>query len=152
MNIYYRGKYAAYQQGKLRLYANVKLNDEQSFLFNRALYGMTVYSPEEVSVMHKEKRKRIIKVNQRCQEILNLWKQELVNEFTNSFLKSYFWHSKVTDWFLNHGTFTDPEFTNTLSFKELGVEKQDIINKLVDEGILPKNFFELKSCNQLITL
>jgi hypothetical protein len=39
---------------------------------------------------------------------------------------------------------TDVEFKNTLSFKELGISKDQIVGIFITEGILPKNFHELK--------
>ncbi len=39
---------------------------------------------------------------------------------------------------------TDEKFKNTLTFKDLGIEKQDIIAIFIAEGILPKNFFNKK--------
>lgn len=34
----------------------------------------------------------------------------------------------------------DPKFTCTLAFKDLGISKTDIINKLIQESLLPANF------------
>ena len=41
-------------------------------------------------------------------------------------------------------TETDEKFTNTLTFKDLNISKQDIITIFISEGILPKNFLSLK--------
>jgi hypothetical protein len=38
----------------------------------------------------------------------------------------------------------DEKFTNTLTFKDLNISKQDIIGIFIIEGILPKNFLSLK--------
>jgi len=38
----------------------------------------------------------------------------------------------------------DKDFICTLSFKDLGITKSDVINRLIVEKILPKNFHELK--------
>jgi hypothetical protein len=38
----------------------------------------------------------------------------------------------------------DEKFTNTLTFKDLNISKQDIIGIFITEGILPKNFLSLK--------
>jgi predicted thioredoxin/glutaredoxin len=141
----YTGKYSLYQQGVYKTTTAKKLSEQQEFLFNRALYGMSVYSVEEVQKMHKEKRKRIVKVSLRCQEILNVWKQELVNDFTNSFFKTFFWHSPLAKDIVEKGTFTDSTYTNTMSFQQLGVKRSDIIEKLIEEGILPNNFHQLQT-------
>ncbi len=36
------------------------------------------------------------------------------------------------------------DFICTLSFKDLGITKAQVINRLITEKILPKNFHELK--------
>jgi hypothetical protein len=47
-------------------------------------------------------------------------------------------------------TETYDKFKNTLTFKDLGIEKKDIISIFITEGILPKNFLSLdKDPNQL---
>ena len=38
---------------------------------------------------------------------------------------------------------TDVEFKNTLTFKDLGITKDQVIGLFITEGILPKNFHEL---------
>jgi hypothetical protein len=55
----------------------------------------------------------------------------------------------MTAFFLEN-TETDVKFKNTLTFKDLGIEKKDIISIFIAEGILPKNFLSLdKDPNQL---
>ena len=44
----------------------------QNFLYNRALYGLSIYTPEEVVIMLPEKRKRIIRLYKKIQVILKL--------------------------------------------------------------------------------
>jgi hypothetical protein len=45
---------------------------------------------------------------------------------------------------------TDEKFINTLNFKDLGIDKQQIITIFISEGVLPKNFLSLERVqNQL---
>jgi hypothetical protein len=45
---------------------------------------------------------------------------------------------------------TDPNFKNTLTFKDLNISKEDIINIFIENGVLPKNFMALtQDPNQL---
>jgi hypothetical protein len=37
----------------------------------------------------------------------------------------------------------DPEFKNTLTFKDLKISKDDIIAIFIEEGVLPKNFHSI---------
>jgi hypothetical protein len=44
----------------------------------------------------------------------------------------------------------DDKFKNTLTFKDLGINKEQIITIFIAEGILPKNFLSLdRDPNQL---
>ena len=45
---------------------------------------------------------------------------------------------------------TDEKFKNTLNFKDLNINKDQIISIFIDEGVLPKNFLSLeRNPNQL---
>ena len=147
--INYTGNYKQFQQegskhgNKNYQIDGMVLTNYQQFLYNRALYGLSVYSKEDLMLMSKSKRNRILKVYKRSQSILNLWKQELVNRKTNDFLMKMFPNSRITQDFTTAGNFIDDSYTNTTKFSDLGVKTKDIINKLLDEGILPKNYYEL---------
>jgi fructose-bisphosphate aldolase class 1 len=81
--------------------------------------------------------------------VLNKFKQELTIQYTNLLFKTLFPNSPITDALLAN-TETDEKFKNTLTFKDLGIEKKDIISIFIAEGILPKNFLSLdKDPNQL---
>ena len=116
----------------------------QNFLYNRALYGLSIYTPEEVVIMLPEKRKRIIRLYKRTQKIINLWKQEIVNILANKIFTDIFPDMEFTKCLVEYyGTEGDPEYVNNMSFKLLKISKEQIIGKLIDSKILPKNFNEL---------
>ena len=119
------------------------LNNYQNFLYNRALYGLAVYSKEEIKEMRWDKRKRILKVHQRSQKVLNLWKQRIVIDWSNQFFKKLFPKASITQALLNM-TETDSEYVTKMSFSDLGITKAQVISKLVAEGILPPEFYTLK--------
>jgi hypothetical protein len=128
---------------------NKRLNysEHQNFLYNRALFGLSIYTPEEVVIMAAEKRKRIIQIHKKTQKILNLWKQEIVNILANKIFTDIFPDTEITKCFVEkHGIQGDPEYINNMSFKELRITKEHIIAHLIEHKILPKNFNEL---NQL---
>lgn len=150
----YKGKLKKYQtEGNKfnnRTYGPIVIspyNSYQDFLYNRALKGLYVFSKEELSTMHWEKKKRIIKVHNKTKQLLNIWKQELSNKvfqkyFTPKFVNS---NAPLARDFVNlYITETDPSIECNISFKTLGITKKQIINKLVEANILPKNFYELK--------
>jgi len=123
-------------------YEHDPYSQQQNFLYKRAIFGLSVYDKEEIEAMHWQKRKRIQKVHKRTQKELNLWKQEIVNEWTNKFFITVFPNNSFTD-DLVKGSFVDPEFKNDIPFMDLGISKAQIVDKLVSIGILPSNFYVL---------
>jgi hypothetical protein len=118
-------------------------NSYQNFLYKRALFGLKVYEDQEIAVMHEEKKKRIIKVYTRAQRILNTYKQELVNHKTNMMLSILFPNSPIIKELIEEHTYTDVKFINKISFKDLGVDKVNLVERLITDNILPKNFYTL---------
>lgn len=120
-------------------------NAYQNFLYKRAMFGLSVYTPEELEKMNPDKKKRIQKVHLRCQQVLNIWKQQICNQFTNNLFRTLFpTRDEAKLFFVTHAQTVDPMFTNTLNFKDMGVRKEHIVYKLIQEGVLPKNFYSLK--------
>lgn len=121
-------------------------NTRQNFLYKRALLGVVVYSDQEIKEMSNEKLKRVNKIHRKTQTILNLWKQEILINKSNTMLKKAFGdfqHAVILKEIFDTRQI-DKEFICTLSFKDLGITKSDIINRLIVEKILPKNFHDLK--------
>lgn len=133
----YRGKrYVQYERDPYNKY--------QNFLYNRALFGLSVYEQDELAKMHRDKRRRIARIHRKTQQTLNIWKQEIVNLLSNHLFSTVFPDSYITKGLLEkHKDTVDPDYMNTIPFKLLKIEKSDIIDKLMDEGILPSNFDEL---------
>lgn len=125
-------------------YERDEFNSYQNFLYKRALFGLSVYSAEELSKMHWDKKKRIQKVHLRTQTVLNLWKQELINSTVNKIFATLFHHSSfVKDMIEKFGDDTDPNYISKVNFKDLGIDKRQVVSKLIQEKILPANFYEL---------
>lgn len=115
----------------------------QNYLYKRALYGLDALTEKELATMCSKKKQRIINVYKRAQVTLNKFKQHVTIKYSNTIFETLFPNSPITQ-FLLADTETDEKFKNTLTFKDLGIEKQDIIAIFIAEGILPKNFFDLK--------
>jgi len=149
----YNGNLSKYQQegnknnGKRYVIYEVdEFNNYQNFLYRRALSGLRVYAPEELKSMHKSKKERIEKVHIRAQRELNLWKQSITNKLALDFFRKFFSNSRLgKDLITKYEDTTDVKYVNKLSFKDLGLQKKDVVNKLIELGILPKNFYELKA-------
>lgn len=149
--VVYEGRLSHYQQyGKSFNQSKVQFEKDpftpyQNFLYKRALFGLSVYGEEELSKMHWDKKKRIEKVHTRAQKVLNFWKQELANDWAGEFLSKLFWNSSfVKEYKEKFVRDIDPSYISTVEFKNLGVSKTQIVNKLIEEKILPSNFYELK--------
>ena len=138
----YAGKtYIQYEQDRYSSY--------QNYLYKRALYGLDALTKQELATICSKKKQRIINVYKRAQVILNKFKQQVTIQYTNFIFKTLFPKSPVTD-FLLADTEIDEKFKNTLTFKELGISKDQIITIFIAEGILPKNFLSLdRDPNQL---
>ena len=147
---HYAGRLSEYQlygnpDRRFAEYERDEFNAYQNFLYKRALFGLTIYSADELSIMHWDKKKRIVKVHTRTQNVLNLWKQEIINSSVNKVLSSLFYHSRfVKEMVEKFGSDTDPNYISKVSFKDLGITKKDIVTKLMEEKILPVNFYELE--------
>jgi hypothetical protein len=126
-----------------QVYERDPYSQVQNFLYKRAMFGLKMYTAEEIETMHWEKRTRIQKVYKRAQQVLNLWKQELANDWSNHLLQVLFPKSQLIKE-LVEGSFVDPAFKNTVTFDDLGVTKDKIIAKLHEEGVLPQDFYSLK--------
>jgi len=129
-----------------QVYEQDPYNSRQNFLYKRALIGVGVYSDTEIKEMSNDKLKRINKIHRKTQVILNLWKQEMLISKTNQMLIKVFGDFKyafLAKEIVDNKTI-DKDFICTLSFKDLGITKSQIINRLITEKILPKNFHELK--------
>jgi hypothetical protein len=132
----YKGQ--VYQQ-----YEQDPYNASQNFLYKRAMFGLSVYTQEELSKMPEPKKKRIERVHKKCQHVLNIWKQEISIGWTNEMFRHYFGEHPALKIFFDN-TETDPKFVNKLSFKDLNITKDKIVNKLCESGILPPNFYSIQ--------
>jgi hypothetical protein len=115
----------------------------QNYLYKRALYGLSALTDKELATMCSKKKQRIINVYKRAQVTLNKFKQQVTINYSNFIFESLFPESPITQFLLADNEI-DEKFKNTLTFKDLGIEKQDIIAIFIAEGILPKNFLDLK--------
>lgn len=142
----YQGKLADYQLIKSNTYMEYEkdnYSNYQNYLYKRALYGLSIFSQNELATMCSKKKQRINNVYLKAQNIINLYKQKLTKVYTDSIFTTLFPNSPITDYLLNDES-EDVKFKNKLTFKELNISKDDIINLFVNEGVLPKNFFALE--------
>ena len=148
----YSGKLEEYQLYKKNTYTKYETDQYsqyQNFLYKRALYGLRSLPTAEVEKMSKQKKIRIQRVNRRAQRVLNEAKQRKVISITNAWFAKWFPDTKFTKFMLSN-TDTDIKVRNTLNFKDLNIDKHEIIRIFIEEGILSSNFLSLdKDPNQL---
>ena len=141
----YTGKIESYQlyRGETYMqYEQDSYNNYQNHLYKRALYGLSAFTQQELATMCSKKKQRVSKVYLKGQNVINLYKQKLTNAYSNFIFKTLFPESPLTQFFIETEE-TDVEFKNTLTFKDLGITKDQVIGLFITEGILPKNFHEL---------
>ena len=120
-----------------------KLNPRQHFMFKRVLHGLKMYTREEVDKMHWDKKRRIIKVWKRSQDVINKWKQ-LICYNNSQKIFAIFKTSKLGKAFYEMPFTYMPDYYNKLTLKECGIEYEHLIVKFISEGLLPKNFLSIK--------
>lgn len=151
VNVEYNGIMSEYQLTgntldgkKVGLVVHNPMNNYQNFLYNRVMFGLSVYTQDEIQDMHWEKRKRIVKMQKKAKRVLNIWKQQIVNVMTARFFQRKFPKTEFAEYFVRTVEEVDPDFNCTVDFKQLGITKREIVTKLIQEGVLPSNFYQLK--------
>ena len=120
-----------------------KYTEYQNYLYNRKLRGLKSLTKEELDSMCNKKKQRIHRIHVKAQKAINRLKQRNVIKYTNLIFESLFPNSPFTDFMLS-STETDDKFKNTLNFKDLNIEKDDIIAIFTEEQILSSNFLSVK--------
>tara|TARA_R110002020_G_scaffold394602_1_gene604606 strand:- start:446 stop:946 length:501 start_codon:yes stop_codon:yes gene_type:complete len=121
-----------------------KLNQYQHSLFKRVLHGFKMYKKEELTTMHRDKKKRISKVWKRAQNVINCWKQEICNREANKIFAIFVNSKDAMKLAAMDPKDTDPTYINRMTLKDLRITYEDLIIKFIAEGLLPKNFLILK--------
>ena len=143
----YLGMLSDYQTVKNKLVQDIvytQLNTQQVFLFKRVLHGLNAYKSDQLVGMHWDKKRRVKKVWRKAQRVINRFKQTICNKRSNEIL-SMFDHSPLAKTIMSVPVEeVDDQFINKMSLKELGIKYEDLIIKFYSEGLLPRNYFELK--------
>jgi hypothetical protein len=120
-----------------------KYSPYQNYLYKRALYGLDSLSVEELNTMCSKKRSRIVNVYNRGQLVVNKYKHQVTKQLTDKLLGSLFPNSSLISEIIKYEDI-DNNYKNTLTFKDLSIEKDLIVDLFMTEGILPKNFLSLE--------
>jgi hypothetical protein len=145
----YTGKLSKYQQeGGSRTrywqYEQDKYTPYQNLLYKQTLFGLSVYSQQEIAKMAPHEISTIKKLHRRAQLVMNIWKQQITNKLCNHLFRKYFPNSPLSIELRKKYTITDPKFQNTIPFKTLRITKDQIVDKLIAERLLPQDFHQLR--------
>jgi hypothetical protein len=124
-------------------YQQDRYNQYQNYLYKRALYGLSALTQDELAAMCSKKKQRVLNVYKKAQVVINKLKQQATISYTNFIFETLFPKSPITQALLAE-TETDDTLINKLNFKDLGIEKSQIITIFIAEGVLPKNFLSLE--------
>jgi hypothetical protein len=114
----------------------------QQEMYNKIVYGFSAYTKEEIQQMSKTSKFNITVTYTKAHRILNRWKQELINEKIDSLLMKLFPNSPIIKQMTAVKGYDDNLTVNT-TFKDLGITREAIANKLMEYGFLPNNFYQL---------
>ena len=117
-----------------------EMNTIQRNMYRRLFYGMEAFSPEEVKTMSKIDISKVTRDHSKAQKVVNQMKYEKYFGDYNKLLAVIFPHVKL-------GFHKDGQDVSLPSLKELKISTVDIVNKWIEEKLLPENFFNLNIAN-----
>lgn len=117
-----------------------EMNTIQRNMYRRLFYGMEAFSPEEVKTMSKIDISKVTRDHSKAQKVVNEMKYQKLYGDANKLLAVIFPHVKL-------GFYKDGQDVSLPSLKELKISTVDIINKWIEEKLLPANFFNLNIAN-----
>lgn len=117
----------------------------QRELYKRAIFGLSLYTQKEINQMHWERRDKIKRNQKLAQQVLNCMKQEVLNWAANQIFAAFFPDSPDAQYILETPiTDTDPDLETDINFSHLGITKLQVVDRLIEAGILPVNFYRVK--------
>ena len=120
----------------------IKFTPKQKDLYSKVVYGFKAYTKEEIAKMSEQTKIDVTIRYTKVQRFLNRWKQDITFSAVDQFLMFLFPKSPIVKQMVNTKGYID-DSENELSFSDLGIDKDKIASKLVENGFLPKNFFNL---------
>ena len=147
-NLVYRGSFstAGGNTKPLMNYGATTYSEEQNALYNALLVGRNAFTKQEWYDLNQKKKSKIVKRYKKAQLVLNQMKQEallktdvVIIESKNALAEGLL---RIVNT-ISKGITPDPDFVCNMSFKDLGITKEDRILRFIKEGLLPNNFWEL---------
>lgn len=122
-------------------YVPFRFNEVQQRLYSQLVYGI---KEEAKATIPAEQLQEIQLKHQKAQKVINTWKNEIVSSYVDVIFGKVFWHSDISKEMIQK-TKRDQRSNvlNNMSFKDLGLEKRHVAEKLISHKLLPENFFQL---------
>lgn len=141
-------KHCAQPSHKAVLYPKTELEDfhlnpVQKRLYREVMYGLRAYPAQKLLKLPDEKKEEISVRYFITRKKLNKWKQDMIRDVSVLALVKC-WNEPLARLLATKGLETDKEFRVDITFRDLGVTRQEIIAYLIKCRILPRNFYELK--------
>ena len=165
-NLHYVGSFTTLQtQGnsKYMKQGAISFTPEQKRLYSQLLIGKKLYTKTELYAMNSKTKNKMRDRHIDAQKSINLFKQEKLIATTNKIMQVLFPPksaiifeqsddgttkvqgrecNKLTSLFLDNSE-TDDKLTNSMTFKDLGITKLDIVERFISEKLLPEQFWAL---------
>lgn len=119
-----------------------EFNKTQKRLYEQAVYGFKTLANETIMEMKPQQIKRFQEIHNRAKAVINSYKQEISNDRINALLSKLFPKSNLVKQILDVKG-VDPSIKIPISLKDLKITPRMLAEKLVEQGVLPQNFFKL---------
>jgi hypothetical protein len=116
---------------------------QQKELYQKVVYGFKAYTPEQVASMSEKTKIDVTVTYTKAKRVLTKWKQEIIFTHVNSLLAALFPKSNLVKQMIDTNGSVEEDAESFISFKQLGIDQEKIAEKLIEFGLLPKNFFQL---------
>jgi hypothetical protein len=116
---------------------------QQKELYQKVIYGFKAYTPEQIADMSEKTKIDVTVSYTKAKRVLTKWKQEIVFGHINGILATLFPKSTLVKQMIETEGYVEEDKDTFISFKDLGIDQNKIAEKLIEFGLLPKNFFQL---------
>ena len=117
-------------------------NRVQQNLYGEVVYGLNVYTNAQIQQMPEHQKRAIIRRYTIAQRVINKFKQRVFQNLVDKFFMDLFPRSPFVKAFAEVDSY-DPKVIDRHTFKELGITQKDVADKLLEKGLLPKDFYQL---------
>jgi uncharacterized protein YaiL (DUF2058 family) len=120
-----------------------KKRSQKDIMYQIAIKGQKAYAFENWKALSLQKQKEVLAFHKKCNQIINLLKQEICNKITSSLFGHLFPGSELAKGLATKQEY-DPTFEMFLSFKDLGITRSILTERLIRDNVFPKNYYSLQ--------